>query len=193
MSGWAYTTCSIVVVTLAGCAVDDAGWAPEPSEAGVSQFERLPAVVQESLARQYFPLDPTSFRVTLQRTHGCCGGKYPVFTLVVGGDASVEYTGQANVDEIGMRQRAISPEGLRALHEAFALTDFFQLREEYGMAWIGPPDSILTLEIDGRSHRVTNRRRLGMHDGDPTELQDRLWELAEHVIDTARAREWIRR
>ncbi len=188
-----HSSCLLVIIALFSCASRYASEPCAPTATTLSEFERLPQWIRDSLARQYFPRDPAAYRVTLERTNAGCGGKSPVFTLVVDGHGGVEYTGQANVEAVGHLTLTIATERLRVLHEQFALIDFLQLREEYGLARIGPPDSILTLEIDGRSHRVVNRWLPGMQDGDPTELQNRLWELSELVIDTTRARESIRR
>ena len=131
-----------------------------------------------------FPaMDGRDVTIRLERT--ACFGTCPGYTVEIGGDGSVTYTGESYVAVDGVRRERIAPEAVDALIARFREADFFSLNDEYVAGITDLPTYAVTLTIGGRTKRVVDYA--GSMEGMPFAVM-----RLERAIDRiARTRAWI--
>ncbi|HEX6309447.1 MAG TPA: DUF6438 domain-containing protein [Longimicrobiales bacterium] len=128
-------------------------------------------------------------RVTLERQP--CFGFCPVYRVEIAGDGTVTFTGERNVDTVGVATRTIGADAAAALITELVTAGFFELEDDYSMdaKACGPyhtdaPTVITTLSANGRSKRIEHDHGCG---GAPAILR----QMQERVDSVAGVSRWV--
>ncbi len=139
----------------------------------------------ESETERHFEVitDRDSLRITLDRSE--CFGYCPSYIVEVTGDGSVNYCGEAYVEQTGLRSRTISRDEVKALFDFIIDSGFSELEDRYEANISDGAVIQVKLEYDKQSKRVLDYYGLeaGMPDG-VVLLQDKIDEIAG-------TRQWI--
>jgi len=131
----------VLIATLSACAGVSA-------TRGVDQ----PAAVEEP-ASAPSPYDAADV-VTLER--GACFGACPIYTVTIRGDGSVTYQGQRFVEAMGEQSDRVTPQAFAGIIAKANAARFFDLRPEYRAQITDIPTYVITVTLDGRTHRVVD-------------------------------------
>ncbi len=121
--------------------------------------------------------------IRLERTG--CFGTCPSYTVEIGGDGRVTYTGEGYVAVEGVRRERIAPEAVEALIERFRQADFFSLDDEYVAGVTDNPTYVVSLTIGGRTKRVID------YVGSETGMPFSVVRLEQAIDRAAGTQAWI--
>lgn len=144
------------------------------------------------------------FEITLERT--ACMGMCPVYKVVIHPDGDVEWTGIANVAEVGVRHSHITAAKFDQLARALAVAQF-DARDETGALPVPPPVcntvgnvsncsvSYSVIGCSDTSHAIiTVRRGTAVHRVEDAHCDaSPLDALEQRIDDVARTSAWIGR
>jgi hypothetical protein len=125
----------------------------------------------------------TSARIILNRS-GCLG-TCPVYRVEIRGDGACRFEGAHFVRVQGVRECSVDPTEVARLIEQFRSADFYSLFELYEAPITDHPYYRLTLELDGRSHTVTD------YVGEMAGMPSAVVALERRVDELAHTSQWI--
>lgn len=118
------------------------------------------AILQERIAEQELPqmhrplptVPLSKVHISLER--GGCFGSCPSYRVDIYGDGRVVYRGDAYVDVVGEHSYRVPTEEVAALVKSLAAKDIWSLRPVYRAPITDNPVRILTMNMDGQTHRL---------------------------------------
>lgn len=152
---------------------------------------RLDPAARKEIARvaDYTPKTKDDFEIRLERT--ACYGWCPIYTVVVHGDGTVDYTGTKYVGLVGEAHTKVSRDIVEDLVDRLQDLEFWQMRDRYDDLASDIPSAVVSLRIGDRSKEVVNRWIRGDEDADDLEIHQELEELALAIDLAVDAQSWI--
>jgi hypothetical protein len=152
--------------------------------------QAIPVIISESINERETPLHHLSLpdvpldkvTVTLQRQP--CYGSCPSYTVEVR-DGRATYDGRGDVDVLGSHHYRVPRQNLAKLVESLRASDVWSLRDSYTAHVTDLPTYILTLNLGGQQHQLTDY--WGQMAGMPSTVSD----LEDEVDKAARSQMWI--
>ncbi len=124
---------------------------------------------------------------------GACERRCPVFKLIIFGDGTVLFQGEAFLKTRGIKKTSIPLERVKQLVDAFQAVDYFQLTDDYG--YKGPlcrpfqegdgPVAMISFVSGGKGKSINHH-----HDCQGS-VPEQLRKLEDEIVKIANAKKWL--
>lgn len=129
-------------------------------------------------------VDAESLTITLDRSE-CWGGQCPSYIVEIRGDGTVNFCGEAFVEQRGVRTKTIPQRDVQILFNAILDANFFELKDRYVTDFTDGATFQIKVDFDGKSKLVVD------YFGEWLEMPEAVTELQNSIDKTAGTENWI--